>query len=227
MNLGVIIPMEEEQRLLLESMENIEESNIAGVTFYQGTYKKHHLVLALSGIGKVQASMTTTLMANIYQPELIINTGSAGGIGQGLKIGDVVISTKLAYHDVNVVGYKHGQLPKRELFFEADSNSVEKIASAATATGLAFHKGLIVTGDQFIGTNEQNQQILGNFPDALASEMEGAAVAQVCNEFKIPFVVIRSMSDVGDSNAAVDFDEFVVTAGKNSVSMLLNFLNNN
>lgn len=227
MNLGVIIPMEQEQRLLLKSMENISEKQIAGVTFYQGEYKEHQLVLALSGIGKVQAAMTTTLMASQFNPELIINTGSAGGIGEGLKIGDVVISTKLAYHDVQVVGYEHGQLPGRELFFEADLKSVEKIAQAAKATGLEFHEGLIVTGDQFIDSPEQNKQIKANFPTALASEMEGAAVAQVCSEFKLPFVVIRSMSDVGDENADIDFDEFVVTAGKNSVSMLLNFLNNN
>lgn len=227
MKLGIIIPMEQEQRLLLESMEKIEESNIAGINFYQGEYNGHELVLALSGIGKVQAAMTTTLMASQFGPEAIINTGSAGGIGEGLKIGDVVISTKLAYHDVSVEGYKHGQLPGRELYFNADPNYVEKIAKAAEAAKLSFHEGLIVSGDQFIDSKEQDNQIKSNFPDALASEMEGAAVAQVCNEFKLPFVVIRSMSDVGDNNANIDFDEFVVRAGKNSVSMLLNFLNNN
>ncbi|MGR3741956.1 5'-methylthioadenosine/adenosylhomocysteine nucleosidase [Companilactobacillus sp. DQM5] len=227
MNLGVIIPMEQEQRLLLESMENIKETKIAGVTFFQGEYNSHELTLALSGIGKVQAAMTTTLMASEFNPELIINTGSAGGIGEGLKIGDVVISTKLAYHDVDVQGYEKGQLPGRELYFEADKKYAEDIALAAQKANLQFHKGLIVSGDQFIDSPEQNKKIKANFPAALASEMEGAAVAQVCTEFNLPFVVIRSMSDVGDSNANIDFDEFVVTAGKNSVSILLNFLNNN
>lgn len=227
MKIAVIIPMEQEQRMLLESLENVEQKVIAGITLYQGNYGKHEVVAALSGIGKVQAAMTATLLCSQYDPEIVINTGSAGGIGAGLNIGDVVISTKLAYHDVDVEGYEKGQLPTKELYFNADKELVGKISQAAEDNNLKYHKGLIVSGDQFIGSSEQNTNILSNFPDALASEMEGAAVAQVCSEFNIPFVVIRAMSDVGDDSANVDFDEFVVKAGENSVRMLLTFLNNN
>lgn len=227
MKIGIIIPMEQEQRLLLESLTDIKETRIAGVTFYQGIYNNHQVILGLSGIGKVQAAMTTSIMAEKFQPEVIINTGSAGGIGQGLKIGDVVVSTKLAYHDVDVEGYPKGQLPNQERYFVADEHYVNEIVVAAQKNNLSVHEGLIVTGDQFIGDKSKNQTILANFPEALASEMEGAAVAQICKNFAIPFVVIRSMSDVADDNANVDFDEFVVTAGKNSVQILLSFLDNN
>lgn len=227
MKIAVIIPMEQEQRMLLKSLENVHEKTIAGITLYQGTYGNHEVVAALSGIGKVQAAMTATLLCSQYNPEVVINTGSAGGIGEGLNIGDVVVSTKLAYHDVDVEGYEKGQLPAKELYFNADSELVNKISQAAEENNLKYHKGLIVSGDQFIDSQEQNIKILQNFPDALASEMEGAAVAQVCSEFQIPFVVIRAMSDVGDESANVDFDEFVVKAGENSVKMLLTFLNNN
>ncbi|HIY91359.1 5'-methylthioadenosine/adenosylhomocysteine nucleosidase [Companilactobacillus sp. HBUAS56275] len=226
MKIGVIVPMEEEIKLMKESLTNVKKDSVAGVDITIGNYKNHQVYLAQSGIGKVQAGMTTTIINDRYQPDFVVNTGSAGGIGEGLHIGDVVISDKMAYHDVDATGfgYKVGQLPQQELYFNADPTYVEKIAAAAKRTGLTSHVGLIVTGDQFIDAAEKIATIKKSFPDALASEMEGAAVAQVCTQFKTPFVVIRSMSDVGDENASVNFDEFVLQAGRKSVTMLLNFL---
>jgi adenosylhomocysteine nucleosidase len=226
MKIGVIVPMEEEIKLMKESLTDIKKDSVAGVDIAIGNYKNHQVYLAQSGIGKVQAGMTTTIINDRYQPDFVVNTGSAGGIGTGLKIGDVVISEKLAYHDVDATGfgYKVGQLPQQDLYFEADPTYVKKIAAAAERTGLTHHVGLIVSGDQFIDAAEKIATIKKSFPDALASEMEGAAVAQVCAQFKTPFVVIRSMSDVGDENASVNFDEFVLQAGRKSVTMLLNFL---
>lgn len=226
MKIGVIVPMEEEIKLMKESLTDITKDSVAGVDITLGTYKNHEVYLAQSGIGKVQAGMTTTIMNERYQPDFIVNSGSAGGIGSGLHIGDVVISDKMAYHDVDATGfgYKVGQLPQQELYFNADPDYVEAIAAAAKRTGLTSKVGLIVTGDQFIDGKEKIATIKKSFPDALAAEMEGAAVAQVCAQFHTPFVVIRSMSDVGDENASVNFDEFVLQAGRKSVTMLLNFL---
>ncbi|MQS74936.1 5'-methylthioadenosine/adenosylhomocysteine nucleosidase [Companilactobacillus halodurans] len=226
MKIGVIVPMEEEIQMMKESLTDIKKDSVAGVEFTIGKYKNHDVFLAQSGIGKVQAGMTATLINDRYQPDLVVNTGSAGGIGEGLHIGDVIISDKMAYHDVDATGfgYKVGQLPQKDLYFQADPNYVKKIAAAAERTGLTEKVGLIVTGDQFVDGKEKIATIKRSFPDALASEMEGAAVAQVCTEFKTPFVVIRSMSDVGDENASVNFDEFVLQAGRKSVTMLLNFL---
>ncbi len=226
MKIGVIVPMEEEIKLMKESLTDVDKASVAGVDITIGTYKNHQVYLAQSGIGKVQAGMTTAIINERYQPDFIVNTGSAGGIGEGLHIGDIVISEKLAYHDVDATGfgYKIGQLPQQELYFNADPNYVKLIAAAAKRTGLASHEGLIVTGDQFIDAAEKIATIKRSFPDALAAEMEGAAVAQVCTQFHTPFVVIRSMSDVGDESASVNFDEFVLQAGRKSVTMLLNFL---
>ena len=226
MKIGVIVPMEEEIKLMRESLTDITKQSVAGVDITIGTYKNHEVYLAQSGIGKVQAGMTTTIMNERYQPDFIINSGSAGGIGEGLHIGDVVISDKMAYHDVDATGFGYavGQLPQQELYFNADPDYVKGIAAAAERTGLTSRVGLIVTGDQFVDSKEKIATIKKSFPDALASEMEGAAVAQVCAQFNTPFVVIRSMSDVGDENASVNFDEFVLQAGRKSVTMLLNFL---
>ncbi|PMD69114.1 5'-methylthioadenosine/adenosylhomocysteine nucleosidase [Companilactobacillus nuruki] len=226
MKIGVIVPMEEEIKLMKESLTDVTNESVAGVELTSGKYKNHEVYLAQSGIGKVQAGMTTTIINERYQPDFIVNTGSAGGIGEGLHIGDVVISEKMAYHDVDATGfgYKVGQLPQQELYFNANSDYVKAIAAAAKRTGLTSKTGLIVTGDQFVDSKEKIATIKKSFPDALAAEMEGAAVAQVCTQFNIPFVVIRSMSDVGDENASVNFDEFVLQAGRKSVIMLLNFL---
>ncbi|WP_125707937.1 5'-methylthioadenosine/adenosylhomocysteine nucleosidase [Companilactobacillus zhongbaensis] len=226
MRIGVIVPMEEEIKLFKDSMDAFKATTVANVEFTEGTYGDHQVILAQSGIGKVQAGMTATILNEKFQPDFIVNTGSAGGIGEGLKIGDLVISDKLAYHDVDVTesGYAMGQLPGSLLYFDADPFYINQIEIAADKTHLNYHKGLIVSGDQFIDDKQKIATIKKAFPDALASEMEGAAVAQVCTQFQTPFVVIRSMSDVGDENASVNFDEFVVQAGQKSVQMLLNFL---
>lgn len=226
MKIGVIVPMEEEIKLMKESLTDVKEESVAGVEFTIGKYNNHDVYLAQSGIGKVQAGITTALINDRYQPDFVVNTGSAGGIGTGLHIGDVVISDKMAYHDVDATGfgYKVGQLPQQELYFNADPTYVKKISDAAERTGLTARVGLIVTGDQFVDSKEKIATIKKSFPDALAAEMEGAAVAQTCAQFHTPFVVIRSMSDVGDEDASVNFDDFVLQAGRKSVTMLLNFL---
>jgi 5''-methylthioadenosine/S-adenosylhomocysteine nucleosidase len=101
MKIGVIVPMEEEIKLMKESLTDIQKDSVAGVDITIGTYKNHEVYLAQSGIGKVQAGMTATIMNDRYQPDFVVNTGSAGGIGTGLHIGDVVLSEKMAYHDVD------------------------------------------------------------------------------------------------------------------------------
>ncbi|ANK59727.1 5'-methylthioadenosine/adenosylhomocysteine nucleosidase [Loigolactobacillus backii] len=223
MKIGIIGAMEEEVKLLQSKMDNLTHRTIAGVDFYNGVIADQTVILVRSGIGKVQAGMTTGLLLDHYAPDVVINTGSAGGIGSGLKIGDVVISSELAYHDVDATafGYVIGQLPQQAARFSADKAWVRRVAAAAQQVALTTHVGLIVSGDQFIAGKAATDKILANFPDALASEMEGAAIAQVATQFKVPFVVIRAMSDVGDENAGVNFDDFIIDAGKQSAQMVL------
>ncbi|GIC73624.1 5'-methylthioadenosine/S-adenosylhomocysteine nucleosidase [Limosilactobacillus fermentum] len=176
-----------------------------------------------SGIGKVEAGITAEHLITDFKVDVVINSGSAGGIGEGLHVGDVVIATETAYHDVDVTafGYEYGQLPAQPARFSADPTWVERISEAGKETGLNIKQGLIVTGDQFVSSKAMIQQIKARFNDALSSEMEGAAVGQVATDHQVPYVVVRAMSDSGDENAGVSFDEFIVEAGKRSAAMLL------
>lgn len=223
MKIGIIGAMEEEILLLKSKMSNKKEWTEAKADFIEGQIGEVEVVLVRCGIGKVNAALTTTLLLAKHDIDLIVNTGSAGGIGAGLHVGDVVIASEMAYHDVDatVFGYSIGQVPQMPARYIANRGIIEKTITAAKKTGLTPVKGLIVTSDSFIASQAQTDVILSNFPDALASEMEGAAIAQVCYQFDVPFVIIRAMSDVADEEAGVSFDEFIIEAGKKSAEMVL------
>ena len=226
MKYGIICAMEEEIKTLVEKLANKQEQSIADMKYYTGTINGHEVVLVQSGIGKVQAAVNTAFLANNFKVDCIINSGSAGGIGDGMHVGDVVLSTGTAYHDADstAFGYKMGQMPGQPQIFEADAHLRAAVKKAAEENGLPVREGLIVTGDQFINSTAKIKQIKSIFPNALCSEMEGAAVGQVAHEFNIPYLVIRAMSDVGDEEASQSFDEFVIDAGKRSAKMILTLL---
>lgn len=227
MKIGIIGAMTQEVTVLREALVNEQAWEQAGAKFYAGTIDHQEVIVVESGIGKVAASITASLLIQKYAVDVLINTGSAGGIGAGLSVGDIVLSTKVAYHDVDVTGfgYEYGQLPAgMPLYFEADATLVEDFAAAATATNLSSKKGLIVTGDAFIDSEEKIKTILHHFPDALACEMEGAAIAQTAFQFGVPFVVIRAMSDTADHQATQSFDEFIDEVGKQSAQMVLQYI---
>lgn len=228
MKYGIICAMEEEIKTLVAQLENKSETTIGGSEFYEGNLFNQEVVLVRSGIGKVQAGVTAAFLIQDFKVDCIINSGSAGGIGEGLKVGDVVVSTGAAYHDAQatVFGYEPGQLPQQPRIFPADQKLMNDIILAATKANLNSKPGLIVTGDQFISSKEQIAKIKAMYPEVLCSEMEGAAIAQVAYQFKRPYVIIRAMSDVGDEDAGISFDEFIIEAGKKSAAMILNFLKN-
>mgnify|MGYP003362197880 FL=1 len=219
--------MEEEIKSLHSALDIEKETEINDIIFYEGTINNNEVVLVRSGIGKVEAGITAALLVTNFKVDALIHSGSAGGIGSGLSVGDVVISTQTLYHDVDAraFGYELGQLPGQPARFDADQNLISELSLAGEKTGLNIKTGLIVTGDQFISSSEKIQEILKNFPDALCCEMEGSAIGQVAHQFKVPFVVIRAMSDVGDENAGVSFDDFIIEAGKQSAKMLLALFN--
>lgn len=224
MKYGVICAMEEEIKSLLSAIELEKQTNLNGIIFYEGKIENVEVVLVRSGIGKVEAGITAAILVTNFKVDELIHSGSAGGIGADLKVGDVVLSTEVAYHDVDATafGYPYGQLPEQDVVrYVADGQLVDKFESAAHGNGLTVHKGLIVTGDQFVSSDEKVRSILDHFPDALCVEMEGAAIGQVAHQFKKPFVVVRAMSDTGHDDANVSFDEFIIDAGKRSASMLI------
>lgn len=226
MKYGIICAMEEEIKELRAQLTNANEENIANMIFYSGQINNHEVVLVRAGIGKVQAGVTTAFLIENFKVDAVINSGSAGGIGTGLAVGDLVLSTGAAYHDASatVFGYKPGQLPQQPQIFEADQELLQAVSEAASQTGLQVKPGLIVTGDQFVSSQAQIAAIKKIYPQALCCEMEGAAVAQVAYQFDKPFLIVRAMSDVGDEDAGQSFDEFIIDAGKKSAQMILNLL---
>lgn len=226
LKIGIIGAMDQEVEILVSKLEEKTTWEEAGAKFYSGKIGNHEVVLTKSGIGKTLAALTTTLLISHYHVEVVINTGSAGGIGDGLKIGDIVISDKVAYSDVDVTafGYEYGQMAQMPLFYEANSSLVEAAMEASGNNMLNGKVGLIVSADTFVHSQKQIQEIKNHFPTCLANEMEGAAIAHVAYQYKIPFVVIRAMSDVGDENASVNFDEFIIEAGEKSAKMVIALL---
>ncbi|GET07994.1 5'-methylthioadenosine/adenosylhomocysteine nucleosidase [Ligilactobacillus agilis] len=226
MKYGIICAMEEEIKALRAQLTNANEENIANMIFYSGQINDHEVVLVRAGIGKVQAGVTTAFLIENFKVDAVINSGSAGGIGTGLAVGDLVLSTGAAYHDASatVFGYKPGQLPQQPQIFEADQELLQAVSEAASQAGLQVKPGLIVTGDQFVSSQAQIAAIKEIYPQALCCEMEGAAVAQVAYQFDKPFLIVRAMSDVGDEDAGQSFDEFIIDAGKKSAQMILNLL---
>ncbi|MCD8823570.1 5'-methylthioadenosine/adenosylhomocysteine nucleosidase [Mammaliicoccus sciuri] len=225
--IGIIGAMEEEVEILKSSIENRETIQIAHVIFYKGNIEDKQVVLAQSGIGKVNAAITATLLINEFKPDLIINTGSAGSVDSELNIGDIIISNKVYYHDVNATafGYKLGQVPSMPEFYETDKELIDLAKSSIEQLDLNGIVGEVATGDSFIGSTDQRKVIKSNFPTASVVEMEAGAIAQTCYQYNVPIIVTRAVSDLADKESDVTFEEFLKVACVNSskiVKLLLN-----
>ncbi|WP_029509738.1 5'-methylthioadenosine/adenosylhomocysteine nucleosidase [Leuconostoc lactis] len=220
MKIGIITPMAEEKITLIAALEDVTTKQHGGTEITSGRYKGHEVILTESGIGKVAAASATALMIDNFEPDLVVNTGSAGALDPDLKIGDEVIGTQVAYSDVDVTvfGYAYGQVPNKPLYYEADPTVVKDFEQLAPVK-----EGLIVSGDQFVQDTEK-KRILTHFPEALVAEMEAAAVAQVAYQFGTPFIVLRGVSDLANGDSGVVFDDYVVEAGRASAKSLLSYL---
>ena len=224
--IALIGAMPLEISLLQESLQNLRSEHMADFDIYCGEYAGKNVVLALSGIGKVNAALSTALVLQ-HRPDFVINTGSAGGLGSGLKVGDVVIGTQTAHHDVDVTafGYAIGHVPRMPARFESDPALCAAAEKAAAAfEHAAVHRGLIVSGDQFVHSSESVAEVRRHFPDAQAVEMEAAAIAQSCHRFGVPFVVVRAISDLADEEADTSFETFLKTASVHSAKMVLQLI---
>ena len=224
--IALIGAMPPEISLLQESLQNLRSEHLADFDIYCGEYAGKNVVLALSGIGKVNAALSTALVLQ-HRPDFVINTGSAGGLGSGLKVGDVVIGTQTAHHDVDVTafGYAIGHVPRMPARFESDPTLCAAAEKAAAAfEHAAVHRGLIVSGDQFVHSSESVAEVRRHFPDAQAVEMEAAAIAQSCHRFGVPFVVVRAISDLADEEADTSFETFLKTASVHSAKMVLQLI---
>lgn len=227
MKIGIIGAMDEEVRLLRDKLENKQEQSIAGCEFYTGNIENTEIVLLKSGIGKVNAALAAALLNQVYNPNVIINTGSAGGFHQNLEVGDVVISNYVSHHDVDVTpfGYEYGQVPGMPTKYEADSELITVAEKAAESIkDIQIVTGLIATGDSFMSDPDRVEFVRSQFADLYAVEMEAAAIAQVCHQFQTPFIIIRSLSDIAGKESPVSFEKFLETASVNSTKLILQML---
>jgi len=227
MKVGIIGAMEQEVAILKNALSNCMEQKEGGCTFFTGQINGVEVTLLQSGIGKVAASVGTAILLSRYAPEVIINTGSAGGFDPSLNLGDIVISTEVRHHDVDVTafGYEMGQMAGQPAAFMADKTLIT-IAEKAIEKKEGQHsvRGLVCTGDAFICSDEKKQVIRKYFPTVIAVEMEAAAIAQTCHQFSVPFVVVRAISDVADKESPMSFDEFLPLAATHSSEMVFNMI---
>jgi adenosylhomocysteine nucleosidase len=222
--IGIIGAMDSEVETLFSQMSSKEKINLNNLVFFKGKLFDKEVVIVKCGIGKVNAALCTQLLILNFKVSKVINTGIAGAVGEGLKIYDFVVSDAAVYHDFDVqfFGYKPGQVPGMPETFIADKTLADAAIAAFESTdfskNLKIKRGLIASGDQFISGGEKKKFIIENFHPQCV-EMEGCAIAHTCYANKVPFVIIRCMSDTADESVKETYSE--ETASKLSSTFLM------
>lgn len=216
--------MELEVEALKEQMDvkNIVEK--ASMKFYEGTLRGKDVVIVQCGIGKVNAGICVQILADLFQVDAVINTGVAGSLRAEINIGDIVVSTDACEHDMDVtaLGYKQGIIPQmKESFFKADRQLVEAAIEVCREVNpdINVYEGRVLSGDQFISGEEIKNKLIDLF-DGFCTEMEGAAIAHAAWLNKVPFVVLRAISDKADDSASMDYNVFERNAAEASVRLV-------
>lgn len=222
--IGIIGAMDEEVGQIVEEMELTETYERASMKFMKGKLLEKDVIIVRSGIGKVNAAVCAQLLVDKFNVNFIINTGIAGSLKAEINIGDVVLSSDVLHHDMDATGFGYplGQIPRMDtLSFPADTHLAElaKAACEKVVPQIGVHVGRIVSGDQFISDKTVKERISKNF-DGFCTEMEGAAIAQTAYLNKVPFLILRAISDKADNSATMDYPEFEAMAIKNSVKIL-------
>ena len=228
MKIGIIGAMQEEVAQIKNEMKDVKVSKKASMDFYEGKLEGKEVVVVQSGIGKVNAAVCTQILIDLFAVESVINTGIAGSLRNEINIGDIVVSTDALHHDVDAreFGYPKGQIPRLDvLSFEADKKMAEQAIESCREVNadIKVFAGRVVSGDQFIADSKTKQEIITTF-DGYCTEMEGAAIAQTAYLNKIPFVIIRAISDKADNSAKVDYPTFEKKAIENSIKLVNNMI---
>lgn len=222
--LGIIGAMDEEVSKLKEAMEEVEITKKASMDFYKGKMSGKDVVVVRSGIGKVNAGMCTQILSDLYGVDAVINTGIAGSLNADIDIGDIVLSTDALQHDMDATGfgYEPGVIPRMETStFIADEKlrSIAKKCCLRVNPDIKVFEGRVVSGDQFISDKAVKDRIVKGFA-GFCTEMEGAAIAQAAYLNKIPFLIIRAISDKADDSATEDYPTFEKKAIEHSVKLV-------
>ena len=223
--IAIIVAMQSEFNLVSNILENAEPREIEGAKALVGELSGKQIILLKSGIGKVNAAMQVTSLIAEMHPDYIINSGVAGGIGEGMHQGDIVVGTEACYHDVWCGEGAWGQVQGFPLKFQADAHLLEAMKEvnrqqSTDNSQLVF--GLICTGDQFISDLATLQGIKRNFPDGKAVDMESAAIAQVCYAKQVPFMSLRIVSDTPgmEPDNTTQYLDFFAEAPKKTFAVL-------
>ena len=222
--IGIIAAMQEEMEAIKNIMLEISEKNIYDLTFIEGKINERQCVLVKCGVGKVNSSRTTQILIDNFNIEYIINVGSAGTANNELKIGDIVIGRNLVQHDFDITafGHKKGYISNIGEQISSDENLINKFEQAVNSFENKDYKikiGIIASGDIFCTEKAMKEKINSKF-NADAIEMEGAAIAQVCYLDKIPFIIVRSISDNPDGNNSITFEKYLDLASKRCAEIL-------
>ncbi|MCP4257935.1 MAG: 5'-methylthioadenosine/adenosylhomocysteine nucleosidase [Planctomycetes bacterium] len=242
--IAILGAFEQEVILLEDELIDVQEQIIEGIRFVSGNISGKRVVIAFTGIGKVNAAMTTTLLIEHFKPKKVIFTGIAGGVNQQLQPGDIVIAEKTAHHDMGTFwpeGLFHKGVKNRlngwenPVFFDGDEQLLKLAERAAQQVEFSsiriisgqrspkVVKGVVVTGDSFIASADKCAELRKKL-NADAVEMEGAVVAQLCYQRGIGFLVIRSISDNADEGAVLDKQTFYILAARNSSSLVIEMI---
>lgn len=222
MRVGIIFAMEEELNAFKEKIKISNEKKIYDLTFYETSVDKIDTILVLSGIGKVNAARTTQVLIDFMNVDYIINVGVAGSISKSLDICDIVIGSKVVQHDFNLKAFNRnrGEIPNIGTFIEGDNYLIDVAEKSISGA----KKGVIASGDIFCNDLKMKEKINKEF-NALCVEMEGASIAQVCYLSKVPFVIIRSISD-SLNGSEMEYDKFLNVSTKKVAESLYNILLN-
>ncbi len=224
--IGIICAMQIEADAIRASLTDTKTETVSNIEFTRGTLHGKEIVIAVCGIGKVFAAICTEAMILKYSPTLIINSGVAGTLTDKLSIGDIAIAKSLVQHDMDTsplgdpIGLVSGI---NKIYFEADEKAVKAFEAAVSAIGANGTTGTIASGDRFMSDTEQKGVIQKRF-DAIACEMEGAAVAHVAYVNGVPFAVLRAISDSASGDAQMEYPKFVKMAAEKSHAIIDRFI---
>ncbi|PSM51589.1 multifunctional 5'-methylthioadenosine / S-adenosylhomocysteine nucleosidase / 6-amino-6-deoxyfutalosine hydrolase [Campylobacter blaseri] len=226
MKIAVLGAMPEEIKPLLEKLQT-KKIKYANNTFYLTNYKNHEIIIAYSKIGKVNSSLSATIMIEKFKAEILLFTGVAGALDENLKIGDMFYAKSLVQHDVDLTAFGHpfGYISESEHFYFADKNLIKIAENTAKKLDIKLHSGIIASGDQFISDEDKKNWIKKEF-NADVVEMEGASVACVCSSLNIPFFILRAISDEAGKKAEFDFEKFVIESAEKSAIFVLKMIEN-
>ena len=220
--IGIIGAMKIEVEAIRAKTENKETRVVGSIEFVSGTLNGVEIVSAVCGIGKTAAAMCTEAMIVVYKPDIIINTGVGGTLTNELSVCDVAVADCVCQHDYDLtpIGEEPGFVPAVNMVkIPCDPRAVKIISECMENDGVKIKTGPIASGDQFIASREAKDRIVGTF-DAIACEMEGASIGQVCRVNNVPFAVVRAISDCADGEASMTYTDFLPKAADAAARMI-------